>query len=184
MIVDTMPDYQIRSAVATDIKDLMQIDHSCNSDYVWQLQLNKSGEQVIATLREVRLPHPIHVTYPRDVLSLVDEWNNCAKMFVAVVDDQKVGYVRIIEQGTAGAAWVTDLVISIQKRRLGYGSALIQAAQEWAGGRGLRQIYLEMSSKNFPAIKLAQKLGYEFCGYNDHYYATQDIALFFGRMLK
>lgn len=183
-MVAKMSDIQIRAAVATDINDLMHIDHSWNSDYVWQLQLHKSGEQVIATLREVRLPHPIHVTYPRDVLSLVDEWNNCAKMFVAVVDDEKVGYVRIIEQGTAGAAWVTDLVVSFQKRRLGYASTLIQSAQDWALEKGLRQIYLEMPSKNFPAIRLAQKLGYEFCGYNDHYYATQDIALFFGRMLK
>jgi RimJ/RimL family protein N-acetyltransferase len=43
---------------------------------------------------------------------------------------------------------------------------------------------LEMSSKNSPAIRLAQKLGYEFCGYNDAYYELQDIALFFGRLIR
>jgi hypothetical protein len=31
---------------------------------------------------------------------------------------------------------------------------------------------------------LARKLGYEFCGYNDLYYETQDIALFFGRSIR
>jgi RimJ/RimL family protein N-acetyltransferase len=41
-----------------------------------------------------------------------------------------------------------------------------------------------MLSKNNAAIRLAQKLGYEFCGYNDHYYETQDIAIFFGRTLS
>jgi len=40
-----------------------------------------------------------------------------------------------------------------------------------------------MTSKNYAAIRLSQKLGFEFCGYNDHYYLTQDIALFFGRAL-
>ena len=43
---------------------------------------------------------------------------------------------------------------------------------------------LEMPSKNNPAMRLAQKLGYEFCGYNDQYYETQDIALFFGRSIR
>jgi RimJ/RimL family protein N-acetyltransferase len=43
---------------------------------------------------------------------------------------------------------------------------------------------LETQSKNHPCIRLAQKFGYEFCGYNDRYYPTQDVALFFGRALK
>jgi RimJ/RimL family protein N-acetyltransferase len=43
---------------------------------------------------------------------------------------------------------------------------------------------LEMQSKNHPYIRLAQKFGYEFCGYNDQYYPTQDVALFFGKALK
>jgi hypothetical protein len=29
-----------------------------------------------------------------------------------------------------------------------------------------------------------RKTGFEFSGYNDHYYATQDVALFFGKLLK
>jgi hypothetical protein len=38
-----------------------------------------------------------------------------------------------------------------------------------------------MQSKNHPAMMLAQKYGYEFCGYNDRYYSNQDIALVFMR---
>jgi ribosomal protein S18 acetylase RimI-like enzyme len=47
-----------------------------------------------------------------------------------------------------------------------------------------RRIILEMQPKNYPAIKLTQKLGFELCGYNDHYYANQDIALFFSKWLR
>jgi ribosomal protein S18 acetylase RimI-like enzyme len=43
---------------------------------------------------------------------------------------------------------------------------------------------LEMQSKNIPAVHLAMRLGYEFCGYNDHYYSNQDIALFFAQFLR
>jgi ribosomal protein S18 acetylase RimI-like enzyme len=43
---------------------------------------------------------------------------------------------------------------------------------------------LEMQPKNYPAIQLAQKLGFDFCGYNDRYYANRDIALFFAKGLR
>ena len=36
-----------------------------------------------------------------------------------------------------------------------------------------------MQSKNNPAIRLAQKMGFAFAGYSDRYYRDQDIALFF-----
>jgi ribosomal protein S18 acetylase RimI-like enzyme len=40
-------------------------------------------------------------------------------------------------------------------------------------------MFLDMQSKNYPAIRLAQKMGFVFSGYSDHYYPNQDIALFF-----
>jgi RimJ/RimL family protein N-acetyltransferase len=41
-----------------------------------------------------------------------------------------------------------------------------------------------VQSKNVPAIRLAQKSGFEFCGYNDQYYLNKDVALFFAKVLK
>jgi hypothetical protein len=38
-----------------------------------------------------------------------------------------------------------------------------------------------MQTKNYPAIQFARAQGFVFCGFNDHYYMNQDIALFFGR---
>jgi ribosomal protein S18 acetylase RimI-like enzyme len=81
-------------------------------------------------------------------------------------------------------AWLTDVVVSARFRRQGVGMALILAAQSWAVDRKDNRALLEMPSKNKPAIGLARKLGYEFCGYNDMYYETQDIALFFGRSIR
>jgi hypothetical protein len=43
---------------------------------------------------------------------------------------------------------------------------------------------LEMQSKNYPAIQLAQKLGFDFCGYNDNYFDNQDIAILFSKPIK
>ena len=95
-----------------------------------------------------------------------------------------MGYVGVVEERVSGIARVTDLVVAPERRRQGAASALVTAAQAWAADRGARRLILEMQSKNQPCIRLAQKFGYDFCGYNDQYYPTQDVALFFGRALQ
>jgi ribosomal protein S18 acetylase RimI-like enzyme len=173
----------LRMAVSTDLPRLMGMDHTCVSEFVWQLDLRKENGQISAVFRAVRLPRPITVTYPRDPFSLADEWAQRSATIVALVDDEVVGYACILEHSHATTAWITDLVVSMEKRRQGVGSVLMNAAQEWASARGSKNVFLEMPSKNYPAIQLALKSGFEFCGYNDHYYITQDVALFFGRTL-
>ena len=105
-------------------------------------------------------------------------------MQTALIGDIPVGYLCAQERAPASVAWVTEIVAGAPSRRQGVASALLASAQSWALDRSHRQLILEMQSKNLPMIRLAQKFGYEFCGYNDHYYATQDVALFFGKALK
>ena len=61
---------QFRAALSTDMIRLVGMNHSCNSDYVWQLNLGKDAGGINVTLREVRLPRSIQVEYPRDYRSL------------------------------------------------------------------------------------------------------------------
>ena len=178
-----MDNIQIRPVVATDLPQLIGFEHASTSDYVWQLDLRKENEQVVAGFREVRLPRSIQVHYPRDPLALADDLEKRSAALVALVDEIPVGYVCVLEHTQATTAWVTDLVVDERSRRQGVGSTLLNAAQDWALARSDRDIFLEMSSKNYPAIRLAHKFRFEFCGYNDHYYVTQDVALFFGRSL-
>ncbi|GAB4415930.1 MAG: hypothetical protein Kow002_01390 [Anaerolineales bacterium] len=178
-----MSDLQVRLAVATDLPSLMAMEHATQSDYVWQLDLRRENGHIAATFREVRLPRPVSVPYPRDPYALADEWSQRAAVFVALDADGPVGYISLLEHARATTVWVTDFAVRPSRRRQGVGSVLLSTAQDWAAARGARDIFLEMSSKNHPAIRLAQKFGFEFCGYNDHYYVTQDVALFFGRIL-
>ena len=179
-----MSDIQLRPTIATDLPRLMGLDHSTSSEYVWQLELRRENNQIAATFREVRLPRATQLTYPHDQYMLADEWTRKSMMFTALNDSDPVGYIAILERKAAYVAWVTDMVVVPDMRRHGVGTALLMAAQDWASGRGARRVMVEMQSKNYPAIRLAQKHGYEFCGYNDHYYTTQDVALFFARILK
>jgi ribosomal protein S18 acetylase RimI-like enzyme len=179
-----MPEVQIRPAVATDIPILVTIDHSCQTDYVWQMDVQREEDQLGAMFREIRLPHSISVPYPRAVSALPDSWNRRAGMLVALTGGQVIGYIRMSDLILPRTAWITDIVVSPRFRRQGVAMALILAAQSWAVDRKDNRALMEMSTKNNPMIHLARKLGYEFCGYNDLYYETQDIALFFGRSIR
>jgi GNAT superfamily N-acetyltransferase len=176
--------FEIRPASVADIPRLIVLDHSCQSDYVWQLELRREAAQVAASFREVRLPRSIEVKYPRDPATLSDEWMRRDVALVALDDGSPIGYLCATVEYASSVAWVTDLAVSPLHRRKGAASALLTAAQAWALERKVRRMILEMQSKNQAYIRLAQKFGYEFCGYNDQYYPTQDVALFFGRALK
>ena len=179
-----MSSFEIRPANASDITRLMALDHSCTSDYVWQLELRREPGQVIASFREVRLPRSIEVKYPRNPASLADEWAHRDVVLVAIDDGIPIGYMCAIVEHASAISWITDVVVAPTQRRKGAASALLAATQTWALERGIRRLILEMQSKNQAYIRLAQKFGYEFCGYNDQYYPTQDVALFFGRTIK
>ncbi len=179
-----MPEVQIRPAAATDIPIVTVIDHNCMSDYVWQMDIQNDESTVGAIFREIRLPRAVPITYPRPVSALAESWTRRTGMLVAVVEKQPIGYIRMSDISIPRTAWITDVVVSPRYRRQGIGTALILAVQTWALDKKDERAIMEMSSKNNAAIRLAQRLGYEFCGYNDLYYESQDIALFFGRTIR
>jgi ribosomal protein S18 acetylase RimI-like enzyme len=170
---------QIRSAIATDLARLIEIDHACKTDYVWQLDRRSELTQVEIAFREVRLPRSVIAAYPRAINRLPDEWHR-TMMLAALNGSEPIGYIRCTDQFERGLLSITDLVVAQNFRRQTIASQLIDAAFAWGAQRKAHRAVIEMTSKHHPAIKLAQKLGFEFCGYSDQYYETRDIAIFFG----
>jgi ribosomal protein S18 acetylase RimI-like enzyme len=179
-----MPEIEIRPAEITDFNSLVQIDHSYPTPYVWQMDRFIEKGAINLHFRETRLPRPVRVDYPNPPDKLASDFSQKGGVLVAVLEGIQVGYIQIKENPSTSTAWVHNLAVIEELRRKGIGSALILAGQNWAGQRNLRRMVIEMQSKNYPAIQLANKLGYEFSGYNDHYYENRDIALFFACFLR
>lgn len=179
-----MPQIEIRPAQGADIPVLIDIDHDYQSSFVWQMDVQSDEDQLIVNFREVRLPRPVKVPYPRCPETMLEDWVRRPAVLVAVLAGEPVGYISLAEGMAPSTTWVTDLVVAPVVRRQGIASSLVMAAHDWATPRKSRRMILEMQSKNLPAIRMAQKLGYEFCGYNDHYYTNQDIAIFFAQFLR
>jgi ribosomal protein S18 acetylase RimI-like enzyme len=180
-----MPEIEIRPAGINDLPYLVKIEHTYQSLYVWQMDRMIEDGQIIINFRQTRLPRPMRVDYYGSHPLLNQEnWSRYQAVLVATIAQVPVGYIGLSDQFSPKTLWVTDCVVREDQRRQGIGAALVLAAQEWGAEHGFRKAILEMQSKNHPAIQLAGKLGYEFCGYNDHYFANQDIALFFSRALR
>ncbi len=179
-----MPQIQIRPAISSDIHTLMKIDASCATTHVWQMDYNSEPGQIGVVFRDIRLPRSVRLEYPRTTTSMADTWLQKDLFLVAVMDDNLVGYLTLVTDQETKTARIADIVVTEKLRRQGIASTLILAAQDWASRQKLRRMMLEMQAKNHAGINLARKLGYDFCGFNDHYFANHDIAVFFTYILK
>jgi GNAT superfamily N-acetyltransferase len=186
-----MPHIEIRPATASDIPALVELNPHYVSDHVWQMEstFEKESGEVTTRFRQVHLPRAVQVEYPRSqfyacsVEAQATAAETPCNILVALLADAPIGYTALTLERLPDAAWVTDLVVHTPHRRQGIGSALLLAATEWATQCECRYLVLEMQTKNYPAIQLALKLGFEFCGYNDLYYPGHEIGIFFQKSI-
>ena len=174
---------RVRPAWPRDLEACSVLDHSYTTDRVWQMETREENGVQAITFRVARLPREMQVNYPRQDENLLEGWRRRDGFLVA--DEGRVhGYVALTAQAEHGIAWVGDLVVDRPHRRRGIGTALLQAAAQWGRDRDLARLVVEVQTKNYPAIRFCQSRGLVFCGYNDHYWPCQDIALFFGEALR
>ena len=179
-----MPEIHIRPIEVEDIVHLEALEHEFHTDHVWQMEREINDRQVAVSFREIRLPRIIRVEYPKYKWPKDGEECCQIKGITAIIDEEIIGYLLIEKEDVTSSAYIRKLVVKNNLRRKGVASALILSAHDWARKNNLKHTIIEMQSKNYPAICLVKKFGYEFCGYNDRFYANQDIALFFSRYCR
>jgi ribosomal protein S18 acetylase RimI-like enzyme len=171
---------QIYPAELTDLNACYNMSAAYTTDYVWQLQTRDNEHKTDIQFSTIRLPRSMKVDYPRSPDELFEHWEQDACFLVARDEQDKViGFLDAWPQPWQSLLWVFNLVVEKDHRRKGVGTLLLQAARRWALQEQFTKIMLEMQTKNFPAISFAQKHGFHYCGYNEHYYANGDIVLFF-----
>ena len=180
-----MPEIQIRPVTNSDIERLVNIEHDYVTDYVWQMDISQEEPDDIGVrFRRVRLPRSVRTEYPRPYAQLSKNWKERSGVLVACHEKEVIGYIALMERMAPGTTWATDLAVKNAYRRQGVGSSLVLAAQAWSSQHGSQRLVLEMQSKNHPAICMMNKLGFDFCGYNDRYFLNRDIALFYAKSVR
>lgn len=179
-----MPEIEIRSAKSEDLDSLTAFEHGYYSEYVWQMSMDLEAEQAHTAFKRVRLPRRVFVPYPRKRDDIFKDYDQVEALLIAVLDERSVGYIKVKAENNARIARVTDLVVSAPMRQQGIASGLILSVMDLAAHRHFHTLILEMQSKNDPAIKMANKLGFNFCGFRDHYFPNHELAMFFSRFAR
>ena len=89
-------------------------------------------------------------------------------IFLVCEDEVITGYMGMYL--SFEEASVTNVAVSPDLRKKGYGEALVAAAKEEAKAIGAECIFLEVRKSNIPAISLYKKLGFEELGIRKKFY--------------
>lgn len=96
--------------------------------------------------------------------------NENAHFLVARFDRKVLGYIGIHE--VCGEAYIDNIAVNPDYRRLGLGEKLLQAAQKNAFDRGCEFVTLEVRKSNENAISLYKKIGYQTVGERKNFYTN------------
>lgn len=107
--------------------------------------------------------------------------SECATVFVAEINGKVVGMCTVqVHVSTAAGTevgLVEDVVVDIEYRANGVGTALLRALEEWADERGLARLQLLADRDNHTAIRFYRCRGWlptNLCGWMKHEFHRPD----------
>jgi len=176
----------VRFAVPNDLEACLRLDPSYVTRHVWQLDLREGRDQVAAQLRSAALPRELRLDYPSPDSALLMHWQRGYCIMVAEdgYRGEVTGYIDVGPEPDVQTGWLWHLVVDKYRRREGIGSLLLRTAIQWSSDHHLLRITAPVQTQNDPAIRFFQRHGFSFCGFNDRYYRTGSVALYFGRELR
>ncbi|MCL4250256.1 MAG: GNAT family N-acetyltransferase [Anaerolineae bacterium] len=177
----------IRDGLEGDIAGCMALDHTYETDHVWQVFIEREEplfHQI--NFQTERLPRTLEVAYPADERRLRLALPEAHGFLVAATQDSSdlLGYLTLGNDPSLRNVMVNDIVVNRPYRRNRIGSRLMHIARRWAREREAERLIVALHTKNYPGILFCQASGLVFCGYNERHFNNQDMALFFGQTLR
>lgn len=194
-----------------DIEPCLRLDHTCETDRVWQMTIQQRDAGTIAVaFKQEYLPRPILLTHEPDRRRLHDDtdagqlWVVARNLAPAPQPDAEaplqdstepllsppppprppvIGYIVARYDETQEIVWVDDITVTREYRRQRVAARLMDGVRQWAREQGAHRLLVPLSTKHVPMIQLVSAAGLQFCGYNDQYFLNHDIAVMFGLRL-
>lgn len=206
------PRLTFRPGTSVDVDACLALDHTCESDSVWQMTLSAPDptQRVEVGFRAEKLPRSVVLTHAPNPRRLHDD-PDLGRLFVVArpyvepvpvepVDPESpdapltlppppprppiVGYVVAHYDEYRGIAWLDDVCVAQALRRQRVGLQLADGVRMWAKEQGAARLLCAVPTKHAPMVALCQRLGMAFCGYNDQFFLNHDIAVLFGLRLS
>lgn len=162
----------------TNIADVVK----CDGEFVidGELILRVENNQIYYTA--VPRPPTKH-RYPPQAFNYPSFINHPNKaIYLAYVDGRIAGRI-VLHKNWNNYAYLDDIVVDINFRRLGLGRALIAQAKQWARDNRLPGLMLETQNNNLQACRFYESCGFKIGGFDNHLYKaanpdTDEVAIF------
>lgn len=174
-----MAKIEIRQAVSRDINSAIVLDHTVDTEYVFQFDQKRDESLLQITFRRIQLPRSMTLAYPMDQYELKNNWQLHDLFLVALFDGKIVGFISGICAETPATLKIIDIVVDRVVRRQGIATALLMAAMTWGDGHDIKYYVTNTSPKNHAGISLLRKIGFIYCGYNENHYPGKQMAFYF-----
>lgn len=168
---------RIRPATITDLDRCVKLNAGSSTDSVWQIEQTMGLDHMALDMRRVRLPRAMELPYPRSLSDLREDWQRKECFLVADEFASLLGFLDLTVLHWQWSGTIEHLVVDREQRRKGVATSLLEAAETWARGSGLRRITAVVQPKNDPAIRLLTRRGYGFAGTLDRYYGNDALSL-------
>ncbi len=135
--------------------------------------IEEVGLSDVKKIAEMELKYIYH-PYSEAVLTEMLKNPNCLAL-KAVEDGELVGYISgqfVIDEFN-----INNVVVRENFRRRGYAESLLNKVIEYCTKEKTHKLYLEVAQTNDAAIKLYQKLGFNFSYERKHYYGGQSALV-------
>ncbi|MFX1508182.1 MAG: GNAT family N-acetyltransferase [Promethearchaeota archaeon] len=108
--------------------------------------------------------------------NLFENYKEDAEYYVFLNDEEEeIGVVVIGMNQANNTARVWDIYVNQKYQRFGYGTQLMEYAEERARTWGCRAMIVECQSSNYNAIQFYQKNGFELIGFDLIWYSNTDV---------
>ena len=154
-----------------DVGQVATIDGSYTTDRVYRLQRDELAFRLIPEA----VDPPIAKTYP---LPDPDRLRGLPHVAVAEHSGSLVGVVGLELSEWNQRLVIDTIYVSAGVRGRGVGRALIASAVEFARASGIRCIWLETQTSNYPAVQFYRRCGFQFVGLDDRLYDPADRRYF------
>lgn len=97
-------------------------------------------------------------------------WQQNNFFLVAEYGDKIVGYIGMVNSGIEGD--ILNLAVSVEMRRQGIATLLMETLLQFAQSKGMEQLFLEVRESNMEAIQLYQKQHWKKIYVRKNYYQS------------
>jgi ribosomal protein S18 acetylase RimI-like enzyme len=162
----------IRQIYQKDYPTGKKVSYKYRSERYYETHIERNDNGWNFSLTEGSFVDPFDKNYEEEIF---EPYKHGSEVYLAELNEEETAIMVIQKMEWNNTLLIHDLYVDDRFKKNGIGSILIEVAKKRATELGVRAIYLETQTSNYPAIQFYLKNGFEFIGFNSISYSNEDV---------